>query len=105
MQIIDLRSDTMTQPTASMRRAMAAAEVGDDVFGEDPTVNRLEEMAADRLGKEAALFVTSGTMANWHRKISKLRFAAITFISPEAGSYCSKTPTISATAPRWEWII
>jgi len=64
MQIIDLRSDTMTQPTASMRRAMAAAEVGDDVFGEDPTVNRLEEMAAERLGKEAALFVTSGTMAN-----------------------------------------
>jgi len=64
MQIIDLRSDTMTRPTEAMRRAMAAAEVGDDVFGEDPTVNRLEEMAADRLGKEAALFVASGTMAN-----------------------------------------
>ena len=64
MQMIDLRSDTMTQPTASMRRAMAAAEVGDDVFGEDPTVNRLEETAAERLGKEAALFVSSGTMAN-----------------------------------------
>jgi len=64
MKSIDLRSDTMTRPTEAMRRAMAAAEVGDDVFGEDPTVNRLEEMAAGRLGKEAALFVASGTMAN-----------------------------------------
>ena len=64
MHIIDLRSDTMTQPTDAMRQAMAAAEVGDDVFGEDPTVNRLEEMAAKRLGKEAALYVSSGTMGN-----------------------------------------
>ena len=64
MPIIDLRSDTMTKPTVSMRKAMAEAEVGDDVFGEDPTVNRLEEMAAERLGKEAALLVSSGTMAN-----------------------------------------
>jgi threonine aldolase len=64
MRIVDLRSDTITQPTPDMRRAMAEAEVGDDVFGEDPTVNRLEEMAAERLNKEAALFVTSGTMGN-----------------------------------------
>lgn len=64
MRIIDLRSDTVTQPTPAMRRAMAEAEVGDDVFGEDPTVNRLEEMVANRLGKEAGLFVPSGTMAN-----------------------------------------
>ena len=64
MQLVELRSDTMTRPTPSMRKAMAAAEVGDDVFGEDPTVNRLEEMAAERLGKDAALFVPSGTMAN-----------------------------------------
>ena len=64
MRIIDLRSDTITRPTPAMRRAMADAEVGDDVFGEDPTVNRLEEMAAKRLGKGAALFVASGTMAN-----------------------------------------
>lgn len=64
MRIIDLRSDTLTRPTPAMRRAMADAEVGDDVFGEDPTVNRLEEKAAERLGKEAALFVASGTMAN-----------------------------------------
>lgn len=64
MKIIDLRSDTVTQPTPAMREAMYRAEVGDDVFGEDPTVNRLEEMAAERLGKEAALFVASGTMGN-----------------------------------------
>lgn len=64
MHIVDMRSDTITQPTPTMRRAMSEAEVGDDVFGEDPTVNRLEEMVARRLGKEAALFVPSGTMAN-----------------------------------------
>jgi len=64
MRIVDLRSDTLTKPTPAMRRAMAEAEVGDDVFGEDPTVNRLEEMAAERLGKEAGLFVASGTMGN-----------------------------------------
>lgn len=61
---VDLRSDTVTTPTAAMRRAMADAEVGDDVYGEDPTVNRLQEMAAERLGFEAALYVPSGTMAN-----------------------------------------
>lgn len=64
MRTIDLRSDTVTQPTPAMREAMYRAEVGDDVFGEDPTVNRLEQMAAERLGKEAALFVVSGTMGN-----------------------------------------
>lgn len=64
MRIVDLRSDTITMPTEQMRSAMASAPVGDDVFGEDPTVNRLEEMAAERMGKEAALYVTSGTMAN-----------------------------------------
>src|SRR5438093_5813147 len=61
---IDLRSDTVTRPTPAMRRAMAEAEVGDDVFGEDPTVRRLEERIADIVGKEAALFVSSGTMGN-----------------------------------------
>jgi threonine aldolase len=63
-RIVDLRSDTITLPTPSMRKAMAEADVGDDVFGEDPTVNRLEEMAAERLGKDAGLYVSSGTMAN-----------------------------------------
>jgi threonine aldolase len=62
--MIDLRSDTVTRPTPAMRAAMNAAEVGDDVFGEDPTVNRLEEAVAERLGKEAAVYVPSGTMSN-----------------------------------------
>lgn len=61
---IDLRSDTATKPTPAMRAAMAAAEVGDDVFGEDPTINKLQERVAAYLGKEAALFVPSGTMSN-----------------------------------------
>jgi len=63
-RVVDLRSDTVTKPTPEMRRAMAEAEVGDDVYGEDPTVNRLQELAAEMLGKEAALFVPSGTMGN-----------------------------------------
>jgi threonine aldolase len=62
--MIDLRSDTVSQPTPAMREAMYHAEVGDDVFGDDPTVNRLQALAAERLGKEAALFVASGTMGN-----------------------------------------
>src|ERR1700738_3063267 len=61
---IDLRSDTVTMPTPEMRHAMATAPLGDDVFGDDPMVNRLEEMAAARLGKAAALFLPSGTMGN-----------------------------------------
>jgi len=64
VRIIDLRSDTVTLPSPAMREAMYRAEVGDDVYGEDPTVNRLEEMSAERLGKEAGLFVMSGTMGN-----------------------------------------
>ena len=64
MRIVDLRSDTVTMPTSKMRQVMKDAEVGDDGFGEDPTTNRLEEMAAERLGKEDALFVPSGTMGN-----------------------------------------
>jgi len=64
MEYIDLRSDTVTKPTQEMREAMARAEVGDDVYLEDPTVNRLQELAAEMLGKEAALFVPSGTMGN-----------------------------------------
>jgi len=61
---IDLRSDTVTLPTEAMREHIYKAELGDDVFGEDPTVNRLEEMAAERMGKEAGLLVASGTMGN-----------------------------------------
>lgn len=71
--LIDLRSDTVTHPTPEMRRAIAEAEVGDDVFGDDPTVNRLEERAAELLGKEAALFVSSGTQGNLVSEMAHLR--------------------------------
>jgi threonine aldolase len=64
MKIIDMRSDTVTKPTPEMREAMSKADVGDDVFGEDPTVNLLQELAAKRVGKEAGLFIPSGTMGN-----------------------------------------
>ncbi len=64
MEFVDLRSDTVTQPTPEMREAMATAPVGDDVYGEDPTINRLQELAAEKLGMEAGLFVASGTMGN-----------------------------------------
>ncbi len=64
MQIIDLRSDTVTHPTPEMREAMSKAPVGDDVFGDDPTINQLQELAAEKVGKQAGLFVTSGTMGN-----------------------------------------
>jgi threonine aldolase len=64
MDLIDLRSDTVTHPTPEMREAMAEAEVGDDVYRDDPTVNRLEALAAEMLGKEASVFVPSGTMGN-----------------------------------------
>jgi threonine aldolase len=63
-KVIDLRSDTVTKPTPAMRQAMAQADVGDDVFGEDPTVNRLQARAAELFGREAALFVPSGVMGN-----------------------------------------
>jgi threonine aldolase len=72
MSLIDLRSDTVTRPTDAMRRAMAAAEVGDDVFGDDPTVIDLEGRAADMLGKEAGLFVTSGTQGNLVAQLAHL---------------------------------
>src|SRR4030066_1274830 len=64
MDWIDLRSDTVTHPTEAMRQAMAIAQVGDDVYGEDPTINKLQEMAAEKMGKQAGLFVPSGTMGN-----------------------------------------
>jgi len=72
MDVIDLRSDTVTKPTSEMRRAMAAAEVGDDVLGDDPTVIALEERAAELLGKEAGLFVASGTMGNLVAQLAHL---------------------------------
>lgn len=64
MRLVDLRSDTLTRPTPAMRKAMTEAEVGDDVYSEDPTVNRLEALAAEIFGFERALFLPTGTMAN-----------------------------------------
>ncbi len=82
--MIDLRSDTVTQPTPEMRQAMAQAEVGDDVLGEDPTVNRLQEHAAALLKKEAALFVPSGTMANLLAFLAQSRPGDNVVLSAEA---------------------
>lgn len=82
--MIDLRSDTVTKPTPEMREAMANAEVGDDVYGEDPTVNRLEEEAARLLGKEAALFLVSGTMANQAAVLAHTQRGHEVLLDPEA---------------------
>ena len=94
MQYIDLRSDTVTQPTQAMRDAMANAVVGDDVFGDDPTLQELETYAAERLGKEAALFVTSGMQGNACALLAHTRRGDCVVIDPhshiaehEAGSY------------------
>jgi threonine aldolase len=95
MEFIDLRSDTVTKPTPEMRQAMAQAEVGDDVYGEDPTVNRLQDLAAQMMGKEAALFVASGTMGNFAALLSHCQRGdeaivgnlAHTFLYEAGGSY------------------
>lgn len=84
---IDLRSDTVTLPTDEMREAMARAELGDDVYGEDPTVNRLERMAADLLGKEAALFVASGTMGNLAAMLTHCPRGTKALLGAEAHTY------------------
>jgi len=86
MTPIDLRSDTVTRPTAGMRKAMAEAEVGDDVFGDDPTVRKLQDKVAGLLGHPAALFVTSGSMANQVAIGAQLRPADE--LLAEAGSHC-----------------
>jgi len=84
MPLIDLRSDTVTKPTDEMRRAMASAEVGDDVFGDDPTVNALEARAAELLGKEAGLFVASGTMGNLVAQLAHLARGQETIASAQS---------------------
>ncbi|MFH1141815.1 MAG: low-specificity L-threonine aldolase [Chloroflexota bacterium] len=96
MRTIDLRSDTVTQPTPEMRRAMAEAEVGDDVYGEDPTVNRLEAKAAERLGKEAALFVVSGTMANLVSGLTHCQRGDEMIVGSEAHVFHNEVGSISA---------
>ena len=87
MRIIDLRSDTVTLPTGEMRRAMYQAEVGDDVYGEDPTINVLEQLAAQMLGKEAALFTTSGTMSNLLAILTQTRHGDEVLLGSESHTF------------------
>jgi threonine aldolase len=87
MSLVDLRSDTVTKPSAAMRQAMASAEVGDDVYGEDPTVNLLQDTAAALLGKEAALFVPTGSMANQVSLMAHTRAGDDVIIGQGAHSY------------------
>ncbi len=94
--VIDLRSDTVTHPTPAMRRAMAEAEVGDDVYGEDPTVNRLEALAAGMMGKEAAVFVASGTMANVAAMMSHVQRGDEVILGARSHMYLDEQGAIAA---------
>ena len=95
-RVIDLRSDTVTTPTEAMRRAMYDAEVGDDSSGEDPTVNRLEELAAERLGKAAALFLLSGTMGNLVGMLAQTRHGDEVIVGQTAHILLSEAAGASA---------
>ena len=85
--MIDLRSDTVTLPTDEMREAMARAELGDDVYGEDPTINRLERMSAEMMGKQAAMFVPSGTMGNLAAMLTHCARGTKAFLGDQAHTY------------------
>jgi threonine aldolase len=102
-EFIDLRSDTVTLPTEEMLKAIRHAELGDDVFGEDPTVNRLEEMAAAKLGKEAALLVTSGTQANLVSLMSNTERGELVILESESHMYWYEVGGISAIAGLLPW--
>ena len=96
MRVVDLRSDTVTLPTAEMLEAMKTAPLGDDVYGEDPTVNRLEELAAKRMGKEAALLTTSGTQANLVSVLSQTKRGEEVILESEAHMYYYEAGAFSA---------
>ncbi|MBN1124249.1 MAG: low-specificity L-threonine aldolase [Sedimentisphaerales bacterium] len=96
MRIVDLRSDTVTLPSPAMRKAMAEAELGDDVFGEDPTVNRLQERSAERMGTEAALFVPSGTMANLVSVLTHCRRGEEVILGDQAHMFRYEAGSMSA---------
>ena len=95
MRTIDLRSDTVTLPTPEMLEAIRHAELGDDVYGEDPTVNRLEELAAEKMGKEAALLTTSGTQANLVSVLSQTKRGDEVILEPESHMYYYEVGAIS----------
>lgn len=96
--MIDLRSDTITQPTEAMRRAMAQAELGDDYYGEDPTVRRLESMAAEMLDKETGLFVTSGTMGNLVSIMTHAQRGDAIVVEEDSHTYLNENGGIAAIA-------
>lgn len=96
--MIDLRSDTVTKPSEKMRKAMYEAEVGDDVYGEDPTVNKLEETAAAILGKEKALFVTSGTQGNQIAGLVHCRAGQEVIVESQAHIFLYEAAAMSAFA-------
>jgi threonine aldolase len=96
MDTIDLRSDTVTKPTPEMREAMAEAEVGDDVYRDDPTVNRLEQLAAEMLGKEAAIFVPSGTMGNLIALLVHCQRGAEAIVGNQSHIYLNEAGGMSA---------
>jgi threonine aldolase len=102
-EFIDLRSDTVTLPTDEMLEAIRHAELGDDVFREDPTVNRLEEMAAAKMGKEAALLVTSGTQANLVSLMSNTERGELVILESESHMYWYEVGGISAIAGLLPW--
>jgi threonine aldolase len=104
-EFIDLRSDTVTLPTEEMLEATRHAKLGDDVFGEDPTVNRLEEMAAQKMGKEAALLVTSGTQANLVSLMSNTRHGELVILESEAHIYWYEVGALSAIAGLLPWLV
>ncbi|MBI4557300.1 MAG: low-specificity L-threonine aldolase [Candidatus Hydrogenedentes bacterium] len=97
-RLVDLRSDTVTRPTPGMREAMARADVGDDVFGDDPTVNRLQERVAELLGKEAALFVPSGTMANLCAVLALTRPGDAVILSDDAHPFNYESGNLAMVA-------
>jgi len=102
-EIIDLRSDTVTLPTEEMLEAIRHAELGDDVFGEDPTVNRLEKLASERMGKEAALLVTSGTQANLISLMSNTKRGDLVILEAESHIYWYEVGGISLLAGLLPW--
>jgi threonine aldolase len=104
-EVIDLRSDTVTLPTEEMLEAIRHAELGDDVYGEDPTVNRLEEMAAAKMGKEAALLVTSGTQANLVSLMSNTKRGDLVILEAEAHMYWYEVGAMSAIAGLLPWLV
>jgi threonine aldolase len=95
MRVVDLRSDTVTLPTREMLDAMRNAELGDDAYGEDPTVNRLETLAANKMRKEAALLTTSGTQANLVSVMSQTKRGDEVILEAEAHTYTSEAGALS----------